>query len=446
MLEVSKITFACVLAGLLVAGCSSSDEGPLDGGSGGAAGVGGVGGMAGAGGAAGTGGGSGIGGAGGMAGVGGMAGIGGTAGGGGMVDLCDPYPCDDYGQCVADQCDPADGTCSYPVQPINTPCDEFGGRFCNDVGQCVECNFSSQCDDGDDCTRDECRALDNRCISSPLADGHACGDAGACYEGDCVPDPLDAQVFFSGVDSALTDGISEAYGGFYRYGLSGFYFDFTPDGVDHELDRLMPGFIAFDFSPTLPGLETAIFARYEDQNADDPYAWRIYGQKLAFGATRMQISGCRTSRGVFTIQTGVSNDWAPVLLGFDLNRTTDHNVGDIEVRVGKTGTNVWLSLAFADINDDDPYCYRVDWALVPASRVVATGHVQGVGGLTTDTQAIDAQAPILQGFRIGYGGTAHDTHVDELGVRLVPGSATGWFADDGPSLLFDWEVWWADLR
>jgi hypothetical protein len=86
----------------------------------------------------------------------------------------------------------------------------------------------------------------------------------------------------------------------------------------------------------------------------------------------------------------------------------------------------------------------VHYALVPAARVRTTGHEEGVSYIS-ETVSIDARAPILQGFRIGYGAGGNDTHIDELGVRLLPGSLRVWFHDDDPSLLFLWEVWWADL-
>jgi hypothetical protein len=322
-------------------------------------------------------------------------------------------------------------------------CNEDGGSVCDGAGHCVECTHSNHCSDGDPCTSDICYGKVWRCGHTQLPDGQVCGEAAICFQGDCENDPL-GQRYFSGDQGDLTSGLYQVYEGFYQYGLAGFYFDFIPDGVDHELERLMPGFLALDYNPSLPGDETAIYARYEDNNADDAYNWRIDGQQLPWGTTRSAATGCRQSTGTFTIQTGVSDAWLPMLLGFDLDRSTDHNVGDILVRVGKTGTNVWLSVTFADKNDDDSYCYRVHYALVPAARVRTTGHEEGVSYIS-ETVSIDAQAPILQGFRIGYGAGGNDTHIDELGVRLLPGSLRVWFHDDDPSLLFLWEVWWADL-
>ena len=260
-------------------------------------------------------------------------------------------------------------------------------------------------------------------------------------QGDCEHDPLD-QVIFSGDRGDLTNGLYRAYVGFYPYGLSAFYFDFAPDGVEHELERLMPGFVAFEFSP-LPGNETGIFARYEDQNADDPYDWRIDGQRLPWGSTRHLISGCRSTEGTLTIMTQVSEDWEPVLLGFDLDRSTDHNVHTVAVRLGKTGSDIWLTVAFADHNDDDAYCYRVHYGLVPANRVRQAGYRHG---FTSDLELIDVEAPILQGFRIGYGDSSFDLPIDELGIRLVPGSLQTWCQNADRFLIAEWEVWWLDLQ
>jgi hypothetical protein len=441
---VSKIVFVSVLGVFAGLGCGELDEAfPVDGGTAGIGGSG-SGGQAGGGGGAGT---AGSGGSGGTAGAGGLAGSGGVGGGaggtGGGVDLCDPYPCEDRGQCVQDRCNPADGICSYHDIPTNNACHEDGGNVCNGAGQCVECTHSDHCNDGDSCTWDTCYGKIWQCGHTQAPDGTVCGDASICLRGDCQSDPL-GQRYFSGDEGDLIDGLYQAYEGFYRYGLAGFYFDFKPDGVDHELERLMPGFIAFEFSPTLPGDETGIFARYEDQNADDAYDWRIDGQMLPVGTTRHQIAQCRQSKGTFTIQTGVSDDWMPVLLGFDLNRSTDHNIGDIFVRVGKTGTYVWLTLAFADQNDDDPYCFSVHYGLVPRNRVRAEDTASGLL-LTTYTEPIDAEAPVLTGFHLGYDFDGTDTHIDRLGVRVSPGKLTTWFHDESPIYFHNYEVWWVDL-
>jgi hypothetical protein len=326
--------------------------------------------------------------------------------------------------------------------PRDTRCDQGGGRYCDGFGRCAECTHSNQCDDGDPCTIGICYGKILECGFSPAPDGHLCGEASICFQGDCEHDPLDQRIF-AGDRGDLTNGLDEAYEGFFPYGLSGFYFDFTPDGVDHELERLMPGFIAFDHSPTLPGDETGIFARYEDQNADDPYDWRIDGQRLPWGSTRHVTTGCRSNEGTFTIVTQVSDDWEPVLLGFDLDRGTDRHVYTVAVRVGKTGTDVWLTVAFADSGDDDAYCYRVHYGLVPAARVLDAGYERGYGG---GLGLVDAQAPILQGFRIGYEGSSFDTQIDRLGVRLVPGSLQTWCNDDDTFLLHGYEVWWLDLK
>jgi hypothetical protein len=413
------------------------------GGTAGTAGIGGTGGAAGEAGSGGTSGAGGDGGAGGIGGAGGFGGAGGIGGAGGSGDPCFGVDCSDDNQCTVDAtCNPDNGLCeggSYAA--AGTACDQTGGRYCDGFGRCVECTDSSQCDDGDPCTIGICYGKILECGHSPAPDGYLCGEASICLQGDCENDPL-RQRTFVGDRSDLTNGLYQAYDGFYRYGLSAFFFDFTPDGVDHELRRLMPGFVAFDFSP-LPGDETGIFARYEDQSADDPYDWRIDGQQLPWGSTRHLTTGCRSNEGTFTVMTQVSDDWAPVLLGFDLERSTDHNLERVAVRVGKTGTDVWLNLAFADAGDDDAYCYRVHYGLVPSVRVRAEGYLVEVSdGLVP----IDAQAPVLQGFWIGYGDDSWDTHIDEIGVRLVPGSAQAWFQDDDVFLLHVWQIWWLDLE
>lgn len=446
----STVGFVCVLVSATIFGCGSGGGSTGDGGtagSGASAGVGG-GGMGGSGGVAGTGGAGGIGGHGGEAGGGGIGGVGGTGGAGGLggtggSDLCAGVDCSDGNQCTIDPtCNPLNGECEGGgAAPRDTPCDQGGGRYCDGFGRCAECTHSNQCDDGDPCTIGICLGKFLECGYSPAPNGHLCGEASICFNGDCEHDPLD-QIIVAGDRGDLTNGLYQAWGGFYPYGLSGFWFDFTPDGVDHQLEQLMPGFVAFEHSP-LPGDETGIFARYEDRNADDPYIWRIDGQRLPWGSTRHLETGCRSDESTFTIMTQVSDDWEPVLLGFDLDRSTDHNVHTVSVRVSKTESNVRLTVAFADANDDDAYCYRVHYGLVPSVRVREAVHLHGT---SWDIQLIDAQAPILQGFRLGYGTSSFNIPVDEIGIRVVPGSLQAHMSDEGTFLIQEWDVWWLDLE
>ena len=88
---------------------------------------------------------------------------------------------------------------------------------------------------------------------------------------------------------------------------------------------------------------------------------------------------------------------------------------------------------------------QIDYALVPADRVVQTSsYADPLPRVGSHTEAIDAQQPVLQGFRIEclYG----DLPVDQLGVRLVGGEAKVWLNDRHDNDLFEWQVWWADLQ
>jgi hypothetical protein len=82
-----------------------------------------------------------------------------TGGTGGGTSGCD----------APQDCPGQDTTCSYrtcesqlcgtATAPRGTPCNEDGGRFCDDSGSCVECNTPSECSDGEDCVQNQCVAL-----------------------------------------------------------------------------------------------------------------------------------------------------------------------------------------------------------------------------------------------------------------------------------------------
>ncbi len=149
-----------------------------------------------------------------------------------------PYPCEDRGECIDDQCDDETGECSYPNapdgqscgddagecmsgkceycgsvicddqnectrdgtcnpetgqcdgrdnEPVNTPCSENDGRFCDGTGTCVDCNSAQQCQDGSQCTENEC--ANNACNTFATAPDSPCNQDGGSYcdgSGSCV--------------------------------------------------------------------------------------------------------------------------------------------------------------------------------------------------------------------------------------------------------------------
>lgn len=365
----------------------------------------------------------------------------------GQCDLCANVRCDDNNQCTVDgTCDPSTGACDRQVDaPIDTPCDQSGGRFCDGWGTCVDCNDSAQCDDGNECTADACATGSRReCVNEPVQDGTLCGSGQAvCIRGQCVNDSLERETL-SGRASDLSQGIYEIRGGPEQWGLAGFYFNFLGAGVDHGIKRLQPGFFVEDV-PSSPGAETAILAGYEDSKGEADYTWTLDGQQLPFGTERHMFSGYNqygfgSNQPIAELPPGM----VPVLLGFDLRRVRDRNVETVEIRLISRYGQIYLQHVFEEAGGDDPYWFQVDYALVPAERVVSTSYyADPMPRIGSHTEEIDAKQPVLQGFRI----ECHtgDLPVDQLGLRLIGGEARVWLNDRHDNDVFKWEVWWADL-
>jgi len=368
------------------------------------------------------------------------------------ANRCEPYPCENRGACVVDECNAANGTCSYTNRPIDTRCLGSGGRFCDGAGRCVACNESAQCDDGNECTSDTCvTGIIPQCLTLSLEDGSNCeGSATACIAGQCQADPLDRQTF-SGNKDGIPAGMWNWWPArnwlpyeFYPYGLAGFYFNFTGSGVDHELEQIQSGFFLDDYLPS-PGMETAGWALYEDQNGDDPYNWEIDAQRLPVGSTQHQFGECTEWSAIFNKAIGQApSGYTAVLLGFNLDRETDYNVEHIRVRLYKSGTTLYFDMYYTDDGGAHPTCYSVRYAWVPVHRVRTWDDSLSTSAGDDDAQPINAQRPILQGFDIQF--TNGDHHVDEVGIQVVPGEVRVWLNDQNDDDPFSWRVWWADLE
>jgi hypothetical protein len=105
-------------------------------------------------------------------------------------------------ECTDDVCQ--NGVPSNPNRPLNTPCTQNSGRFCDGNGACRDCNSAAQCTLGDGiCESDACQ--NNTCVivphpvtmnappscQSPMPDCQVvkCNGTGEC--GASVPDNLD---------------------------------------------------------------------------------------------------------------------------------------------------------------------------------------------------------------------------------------------------------------
>ncbi|NNK05694.1 MAG: hypothetical protein HKP50_00105 [Myxococcales bacterium] len=101
--------------------------------------------------------------------------------------LCDDVDCDDGNECTDDECDLTSGECiNAPVQD-GTACDE-GTGMCS-AGQCVEIDLCMDvdCDDGNECTVDACDPSSGECSNEPVQDGTSCDEgAGTCSIGQCI--------------------------------------------------------------------------------------------------------------------------------------------------------------------------------------------------------------------------------------------------------------------
>ncbi len=112
----------------------------------------------------------------------------------GSCDGSNPVVCTALDQChVPGTCDPATGLCDDPDAPNGTSCDD--GQACTDPDACVDgvcvgdvidgcivCADAGDCDDGNDCTIDDC--VDNACVFTDQEDGTPCDDGDACTQTD----------------------------------------------------------------------------------------------------------------------------------------------------------------------------------------------------------------------------------------------------------------------
>ncbi len=117
---------------------------------------------------------------------------------GGMTGECqEPGDCPGTdGQCRSRTC--VTNTCGVQNAPAGAACDEMGGKVCNGVGDCVECNEDA------DCTNNNCVA--NKCTDPTCTDSKKNGDEtdvdcggscpNACDQGKLCLEPKDCKSKF----------------------------------------------------------------------------------------------------------------------------------------------------------------------------------------------------------------------------------------------------------
>ena len=103
------------------------------------------------------------------------------------VDLCDDVDCDDGNECTGNDCSPVSGICINDPVEDGTECEDGGGTCAS--GECVGVDLCEgvDCDDGNECTDNDCSSVSGICINDPVEDGTECdGGGGACSSGECL--------------------------------------------------------------------------------------------------------------------------------------------------------------------------------------------------------------------------------------------------------------------
>jgi len=236
-------------------------------------------------------------------------------------------------------------------------------------------------------------------------------------------------------------------------GLAGFNFDFVGD-VDDEIERIMVMSLAngmeLEFSPTLPN--------HRDYN------WTVMRQPLPTGTKFHQLEDCHEGGGTLLphrVLEGADAEGVPVLVGFHIWRSMNNEVSSFEIQVSRIPAYpaaVLFYIAFSDANNlygGPPFCYVVDFAMVPENKVVAeVRHTSGRAVAGSDVRRITAQQPVLQGFELyfvdreGHSADEHreEHNLDEVGVMVSPTSIVTAFNDKNDDDLYRWAVRYADIR
>ena len=99
-----------------------------------------------------------------------------------------PKDCDDGNDCTIDDCDDASGECLNAPVGSTVPCDD--GDACTAADVCIGTTCRGRavnCDDSNGCTDDSCDPETGRCSHSPVDEALDCDDANACTNDDtCV--------------------------------------------------------------------------------------------------------------------------------------------------------------------------------------------------------------------------------------------------------------------
>lgn len=235
-------------------------------------------------------------------------------------------------------------------------------------------------------------------------------------------------------------------------GLAGFHFDFHKDNdgdeVDKKIERLLvmsiPDRLVVEYSGTLPD--------------HHPYDWTVERQQLPAGTRNYVATGCDpTGYSLMTdlILSGNEAQGIPVLTGFHFYRGKHHQVSGIKLQLTRfvNREGIYLLTEFSDISvtyGNPPFCYRVNFAIVPEQKVTAVGHLSsGRPATRSEVRSLNATNPVLQGFDLQFvdkDGNIDEHELDEIGVTVRPGMAHVWYNDKNDDDRFNWDIWYADVQ
>lgn len=102
-------------------------------------------------------------------------------------DLCADVVCNDDDPCTMDECQPADGSCTFVPKEDGMDCEFEGEAGVCEQGQCQvnECQTDADCNDNNLCNGVEICSENGACVPSP---GLNCDDQNPCTEDACDPE------------------------------------------------------------------------------------------------------------------------------------------------------------------------------------------------------------------------------------------------------------------
>jgi len=128
--------------------------------------------------------------------------------------LCDDVDCDDGNECTDNDCNLASGACVNDPVEDGTECDGGAGTCSSGVCVAVDLCEGVDCDDGNECTDNDCDPASGTCINDPVEDGTQCdGGAGACSSGVCVEVDLCEGVDCTSGNECVGDGTCDPANG-----------------------------------------------------------------------------------------------------------------------------------------------------------------------------------------------------------------------------------------